>query len=103
MKIKGISDIEKIYGTSFNGLLFKASTKKIIEKLGEPDFRDEPTEKVTREWVLELEDGTPFSIYDYAEYRKYGDSKVIEWHVGTTDKDGTNKVKEALIEIGLYK
>ena len=103
MGIKKISNFDKVYDTSFNGLQFKASTKKIIGKFGEPDYRNEPTEKVTREWDLELEDGTPFTIYDYAEYRRYGDNKVVNWHVGTTDKDETNKVKEALIEIGLYK
>lgn len=103
MKIQRISNEEKIYQTCFNdGITFRASTDEIIEKLGEPDFRDEPTDKVTREWDMELEDGTPFTIYDWKEYREYEDDQKVYWNVGNDfrDKESKGKIVEALAEIG---
>ena len=105
MKIKRISNMENTYGTSSCGLYFDATTEQIIAKVGEPDYREEPYGKTTREWDLELEDGTPFTIYDWKEYREYDDDEVINWHIGTqwADKEAADKVKQALTEVGLYK
>lgn len=105
MKIKRISNMDNTNGTSSCGLYFDATTEQIIAKVGEPDYREEPCGKVTREWDLELEDGTTFTIYDWKEYREYDDDEVVEWHIGThwNDKAAPEKVTEALKEVGLCK
>jgi len=99
-------------GTAFSFIVFRASAYDIERKVGKPNFRDpwNHEEKVTREWNLELEDGTPFTIYDWKEYRVYSDTEKIEWHVGTRyclsddslkDNDSeTKKVYDALVEAG---
>jgi hypothetical protein len=108
MKIQKLSDEKKIYTTCFNeGITFRASTEDIIKVFGEPDFREGVTEvesdgKVTREWDLELEDGTVLTIYDWKEYRDFDDDEVIEWHVGTNPQEkAKDKIIESLNEVGL--
>jgi hypothetical protein len=39
-------------------------------------------DKVKNEWICETENGDVFTIYDWKEYRVYGDDEMIEWHIG---------------------
>ena len=72
-------------GTSFSFITFSATTNELIEKFGNPTYNhsEDYGDKVTREWELELSDGTLFTIYDWKEYRYFDDEETIEWHVGT--------------------
>lgn len=101
-KISPLQDEDAIYTTSFFGGVFEASTNELIEKFGKPFFYDPDNynDKTTREWNLQLEDGTPFAIYDWKAYQKYDDDKVVTWHIGTT-KEGKQTVAEALKKVGL--
>ena len=103
MKINRISDFKKTNGTSFSGLTFEATTNQIIDAVGEPDYRGGADDKVTRDWSLELEDGTIFTIYDWKEYCDFDDDEAVYWHIGTKwdDKEAADKVEKALVEIGL--
>ena len=96
MKINRISNQRGAIGTSFHGQTFEASTKQIIKAIGNPDYRDGSKEKTTREWELELEDGTPFTIYDWKEYRYFGDYEVIEWHIGARNSEDADKALSAI-------
>ena len=100
MKIK---HSENFYGTCHHGLVVNDSTDGLIEKLGlEPDFLNQDASgKTTREWNLELEDGTPFTIYDWKEYRVYDNDEVVEFHIGTRSRDEQDKVKDVLAELGI--
>jgi len=70
-------------GTSFHNSTFKASKAWIVEIIGKPDWVDEtPEDKVQNEWCCETENGDVFTIYDWKEYRTYGDDEMIEWHIG---------------------
>ena len=85
--------------TSFSFITFRASTNDIIEKFGNPSF-NEPwnyEDKVTREWQLELEDGTMFTIYDWKECRYFDDEEKIEWHVGTDWGDNGRRKRDAIV------
>ena len=57
--------------------------------------------KTTREWDLSLQDGTPFTIYDWKEYRVYDDDENIEWHIGTRNKEEQDKVRQALSDLNI--
>ena len=62
------------------------------------------TKKTTREWELELEDGTPFCLYDWKEYRYYDDDEEVIFHIGTITKEESEKVLKVLTEdYGLKK
>lgn len=70
-------------GTSFHNHTFKASKSQLMEAIGKPDWVDEtPEDKTQNEWICETDDGDVFAIYDWKEYRVYGDDEMIEWHIG---------------------
>ena len=75
-----------ISGTSFHNHTFKASKSQLIRAIGEPEWTERAyqniTEKVQNEWICETEGGHVFAIYDWKEYREYGDDEIIEWHIG---------------------
>jgi len=72
------------------------STDEIASILGEP-FRSDPEDKVTREWTLEdTETGVVATIYDWKEYRHYGDDEPVEWHIGGHDSKAVGLVARAL-------
>lgn len=101
MKINKLSNEDAIYETSFHGDVIKATTNKIKKIIGEPDYNEQDIiEKVQKEWDRELEDGTPFTIYDWKEYRPYADGKTIGWHIGARSKEESAKVARVLKELG---
>lgn len=94
------TDSSKLDGTSFHGDSILATTNNLRELFGEP-FTYTPNDiydKVTRDWCLELEDGTPFSIYDWKEYRTYGDEENITFHIGAHSKKDSERVFKVLTE-----
>lgn len=88
--------------TSFYGDTFKATACEIKEKVGKPTYDFGGDEKVNYVWELELEDGTPFTIYDWKEFW-FSDGSVIEWHIGANNAGDSRKVKAVLDEIGFGK
>lgn len=84
--------------TSFhNSVLDPVTPKKLIELLGEPDFRDEY--KIQWEWdrILKTPEGKEilFTVYDYKEYRKIRPgTKYGEWHIGGENAQETEIVKD---------
>jgi hypothetical protein len=90
--------------TCHNGMVVNDTTEGLTKKLGlKPNYYepDDYGEKTTREWDLILQDGTPFTIYDWKEYRVYDDDETIEWHIGTRNKEEQEKVRKALSDIDI--
>ena len=70
-------------GTSFHGVVIRASVNNLISILGEPTIQDNTGEdKVNFEWDCETDEGNVFTIYDWKEYRKLYLFEVIDWHIG---------------------
>lgn len=86
-------------GTSFHDSVINTTVNKLIKVLGKPVFGDNSgTDKINFEWVMELNSGDVFTVYDYKEYRVLDTNEIIEWHIGGKDKNVTDA---ALVEISL--
>ena len=65
--------------------------------LGQPKFEsNDGQDKCNFDWIMETEDGTVFTVYDWKEYRQLAEDEVIEWHIGGRSGADTEK---ALLEI----
>ena len=85
-------------GTSFHGATFSATLADLQIILGAPNHTSDQYDKVQNEWEMELEDGTVFSVYDWKEYRNYGDKDTIEWHIGGNCEKDTFVAQDTLVE-----
>ena len=84
-------------GTSFHDHTFTATVDDLRNVLGQPNFESNDGEdKVNFDWIMETEDGEPFTVYDWKEYRSLPEDEVIEWHIGGRSGLTTGK---ALLEI----
>ena len=81
--------------SSFHGQTFFASVDDIKAVFGEESYVSDISDKSQHEWVLENENGEIVNIYDWKEYRRYSNSDVIEWHIGTLKSEtSVNALKE---------
>ena len=70
-------------GTSFHDHTFTATVDDLRNVLGQPQFESNDGEdKNNFDWIMETEDGTVFTVYDWKEYRQLAEDEVIEWHIG---------------------
>ena len=70
-------------GTSFHNHTFSATVGGLRKALGEPYCeQNDGEDKVNFEWIMETEDGTVFTVYDWKEYRQLDENEDIEWHIG---------------------
>jgi hypothetical protein len=84
-------------GLSYHGHDFVAAKQDIEKVCGSVMYTDDDTdEKVQNEWEMQSDDGTPFTIYDWKEYREYPDTEKIEWHIGSNNRFGSKKGYEEL-------
>ena len=84
-------------GTSFHNHTFTATVDDLRNVLGQPQFEsNDGQDKVNFDWIMETEDGEPFTVYDWKEYRRLEEDEVIEWHIGGRSGADTEK---ALLEI----
>ena len=106
MNAKTIENWDYALGTSLQGYI--STTKgELIKIFGAPTYEALEGEKTTIEWVLQFEDGTVATIYDYKregsgwygedEYL-LGDDEQFDFHIGGADKRAvelvTARVKE---------
>ena len=98
------STTQSANGTSFHGDTFRASVADLRQICGEPySEQNDGSDKCNFDWVMETEDGTIFTVYDWKEYRPLMEDEVIEWHIGgrsglTTGK-ALSEITEALESI----
>ena len=77
-------------GTSFQGDLY-ASYNDIVSKLGEP-LTEKLCYKSDAEWIIEFEDGTVATIYNWKDGKSYCGERgmptesITEWHIGGSIK-----------------
>ena len=88
-------------GTSFHDTIINASVNDLTKVLGEPQYdANHGTDKINFEWMMELNDGSVFTVYDYKEYRVLDKREIIGWHVGGLNGLVTERakgfIKEAL-------
>lgn len=79
--MKKLENIDAFNGTSFHGQTVYASVNDLIKICGDP-YRGDIEDKVQYEWTMQTSDGTPFTIYDWKEYRHIWKDEMIEWHIG---------------------
>lgn len=88
-------------GTSFHDTVINASVNDLTKVLGRPQYdANHGTDKINFEWIMELNDGSVFTVYDYKEYRVLDKREIIEWHIGGLNGLVTERakgfIKEAL-------
>lgn len=85
-------------GTSLRGRI-STTRAKLSEVFGQPHFYGEG-DKVTTEWIIEFEDGTVATIYDWKRYELGipGLNEIEEYHIGGFSFDAVDQVNEAMKE-----
>lgn len=69
--------------TSFHGHTITTTPERLTNLFGPPTYESNDGEdKVNMEWVLELDNGSVFTIYDWKEYKKLSMTHKIDWHIG---------------------
>ena len=82
---------------TFHNHDFIAAQEDIEKVCGEVMYTDpDPDEQTQNEWEMQTEDGTPFTIYDFKEYREYDKHEKITWHIGSCNRFGSKKGYEEL-------
>ncbi len=75
-----------------------AEYDKLVEKLGEPTDGD--GEKVDAEWLIQFDDKTFATIYNYKDGVNYLGtsglrvSEITDWHIGGSNKTAADRVHE---------
>ena len=100
MKILPISDSRNTCGTSFYGDTILASCNDIRSKL-DIDVACYGGDKTNFEFELELEDGTPFTLYDWKEGDWVDEDTTLYYHIGALTNEDSKKALAALKEHGL--
>lgn len=100
MKILPISDSRNTCGTSFFGATILASCNEIRSRL-DIDVTCYGGDKTNFEFELELEDGTPFTIYDWKEGDWVDEDTLLYYHIGARNSTDSKKAVLALKEHGL--
>ena len=100
MKILPISDSRNTCGTSFHNDTILASCNDIRSKL-DIDVACYGGDKTNFEFELELEDGTPFTIYDWKEGDWVDEDTILYYHIGAKTAEDSHKALAALKEHGL--
>ena len=100
MKILPISDSRNTCGTSFHNDTILASCNDIRSKL-DIDVACYGGDKTNFEFELELEDGTPFTLYDWKEGDWVDEDTTLYYHIGAKTAEDSKKALAALKEHGL--
>jgi hypothetical protein len=110
MRKLNYSELNLINGTSFYDVTIKTSINQLTKVLGEPSIQDNTGEdKVNVEWQVITEDGVVGTIYDWKEYRRLGESEIIQFHIGGKTKEDTlhyittvKKIRERLVNQEIF-
>jgi hypothetical protein len=92
---------DKANGSSYQGAI-DISYNEIVAKLGKPTGND--GHKVDAEWLVEFNDGTVATIYNYKDGKNYNGkigletSEIRDWHIGGHNKEVVDKVHKIFSE-----
>jgi hypothetical protein len=77
---------------SFHSHDFVATIEDLEKVCGKVMYSDDDIdEKTQNEWEMQTTDGTPFTIYDWKEFREYDKYEKVEWHIGAHNRFGSKK------------
>tara|TARA_B100000768_G_scaffold62585_1_gene60649 strand:- start:18 stop:347 length:330 start_codon:yes stop_codon:yes gene_type:complete len=81
----------------FHNYDFLAAVEDLEKVCGPVMYTDPDVDEITQnEWEMQTEDGTPFTIYDFKEFREYPKSEKITWHIGSGNRFGSKRGYEEL-------
>lgn len=93
---------DKVLGTCLQGYV-EASYEQLHKLFGEPLEHPDPY-KVSSEWIIQFDDGSIATIYDYKETNLYdscGPSveefralPLYSWHIGGTSAEAVQRVQD---------
>jgi hypothetical protein len=92
-------DFEIASGTCLQGYI-SATFEELVAIFGEPGVGDEY--KTDAEWIIEFEDGTVATIYNWKDGRNYcGEDglaveDITDWHVGGFGQRAVDRVEYAI-------
>jgi hypothetical protein len=97
--MKFTTDADRSGGTFLVGRV-QATRSQLVEVFGQPMYTaaDSGDGKVTTEWVLEFDEGTVATVYDWKRYElgTPGLNEEIMWNVGGHSPRAATLVQEAL-------
>ena len=98
-----IENNTQLNGTSFHGGIIKTTPNdliKLAESIGAEYNSDNSGEDKTNfDFRFMTDDGIPFSVYDWKEYRPLSLSETIEFHIGTFSNSDSTTVVESLRKV----
>ena len=86
-------------GTSFHGTIINAIPNQLIKSLGPPTYMNSGDNKVTMEWVRELDNAEVFTIYDWKYFKTLDMEESIIWNIGGRNKEITDNAKNEIFEL----
>jgi hypothetical protein len=86
-------------GTSFHGVVIRATVNQLISAFGDPSMEYNTGEdKVNFEWEMETNEGEVFCIYDWKEGRPLGKDEFVTWHIGAKSKSVSNDAEREILK-----
>jgi hypothetical protein len=86
-------------GTSFQGVVIRATVNQLISAFGDPTIVDNTGEdKTNYEWDMETNEGEVFCIYDWKEGRPLGKDEFVTWHIGAKSKSVSNDAEREILK-----
>lgn len=87
-------------GTSFFDHTVAATAEQLMKVIGKPTFNyNDGVDKVNMEWIMELDNGDVFTIYDWKHYRPIQHDEPISWHIGGRNARVTWDAKTQLVDL----
>lgn len=98
--MKKTENYQAINGTSFHGDIVTATVNELTLLFGEPSYEcNDGEDKCNFEWDMEDEEGRPFTIYDWKQYRPIGRNELVDWHIGGHSVSVTSAAAEIIANL----
>ena len=85
-------------GTSFYGIIIRASVDQLTKAFGEPENNNTGEDKVNFVWDMETDEGEVFTIYDWKEYRVLRSDEFVTWHIGAKSESDSRIAQRELLK-----
>lgn len=84
--------------SEYHGSIVCATPRQLRELLGKPDIEQEADSAnyTSYEWIMQTDDGIPFSVFDWMEFREFDEDEEIEWYISGENKEVTDKISEEI-------
>jgi hypothetical protein len=89
---------QDVDGTSFHGVVIRATVDQLTKAFGEPYDNNSGDDKVNFEWDMETDEGEVFTIYDWKEYRPLQRDEYVTWHIGAKSKSDSNVAEREILK-----